>query len=90
MGWEVVGKQVKSPQSILLSLALYQSPFLIIFSPLKGAAVGEKWVVGLGVRNELENANYIERSYSYSNRLCLLGAFLECFVSTIPLILWDE
>lgn len=39
---EAVGKQVKNPQNILLSLALYQSPFLIIFSLLKGAAVGEK------------------------------------------------
>ena len=53
MGWKAAGKQVKNPQSILLSLALNQSPFLIIFLPLKGAAVGGKCVIGLGVRNEL-------------------------------------
>ena len=53
MSWEALGKQIKTPQSILLNLALYQLPFLINFSPLRGAAVGEKYVVGLGVRSEL-------------------------------------
>lgn len=53
MSWEVLGKQIKTLQSILLSLAFYQSPFLINFSPLKGVSVGEKYVVGLGVRSEL-------------------------------------
>lgn len=53
MGWEAVGKQVKNPQNILLSLALYQSPFLIIFSLLKGAAVGKKCGGRLGGKEKL-------------------------------------
>lgn len=40
MSWDTSGKQNKTPQNILLSLALHQSPFLINLSPSEGTAVG--------------------------------------------------
>lgn len=43
MSWKALGKQ-KIPQTILISLAFHQSPFLINLSPLEGAA----WGRGLG------------------------------------------
>lgn len=53
MSWGAFGKQIKNPpRSILLSFALWQSHFLINFSPLKSDAARE----GLRMKRELENA----------------------------------